>query len=135
MPNLEYINENGLNQLKTDSTMHLLVVLFREDCKICSDQIDDLNNYEKISSFMKIVFVTTDIHFLKSGASNRWINLFEKEQILFGVVKRNNFLDRFGSLITPSYYLFNQKGTLIWMARGKVPFEQITMIMLRGMSE
>jgi hypothetical protein len=135
MPALEILCETGLRQLEPSPEKYKLVVLFSDECNICVAQIDDLNANYAIPPRLDLVFVTTDVNFLINRKAAGWPKLNTANQISFGIIKRRSFLEAFGSLITPSYYLFDQKGELVWMAKGKVAFEVINMIMLRSRSE
>ncbi len=134
MPDLEYLSVHGLDRLRPDSSKHTLIMLFDEGCKICTDQIDSLNANFRIPAQIKIIFCTTDINFLLNRNFMRWRNIFTDERAVFGVVKRRKILSHFGSAITPSYFLFEHNGRLIWMANGLVSFNQIIEILLRSKS-
>lgn len=134
MPPLEYLSEKGLIRLKPDTVQYKLVILFNRDCRICTGQINDLDKKYILHTGIDVIYITTDVQFLIAGDSKHWQNLRTNKRVCFGVVRQNDFREYFGSIITPSYYLFDQSGILVWMANGKVPLEQINDIMLRSVS-
>ena len=134
LPAVEYLSKNGLRRLESESDRYKLIVLFNENCSICVKQLEDLNDNDSVHTLIDIVFITTDINFLINRRAEIWENLNSRNQIRFGIIKRKTFLEKFGSLITPSYYLFDENGELLWMAIGKVAFSQINMILLRSTS-
>jgi hypothetical protein len=134
MPSLEYLSERGLIRLKPDTVQYTLLILFNRDCGICTGQMDAMNEEYTLHDRIDVIYITSDVQFLVAGDSKRWQNLKSNQKIRFGIVRRNDFRKYFGSMVTPSYYLFNQRGLLVWMAKGKVPLNQVNEIMLRSIS-
>jgi len=134
IPRIEYLSEEGLQQLAPRSGRYQLIILFNKNCRVCTRQLDAFNEEDTLNQMIDILFITTDVGFLVNKGAQNWKNLSSKDQIEFGIIKRRRFLNKFGSLITPSYYLFGQNGKLIWQAKGKVPLAQINMILLRSIS-
>ena len=122
-------------RLHTSSGRHKLIVLFSDRCGICIEQLNTFNRDFYVHPFLDIVFLTTDVNFLINHRSDRWPSLSGHAQVIFGVVKRSAFRKAFGTLITPSFYLFDHKGTLVWRKRGRASFDYINKILLAGNSD
>jgi peroxiredoxin len=133
LPELRYFYANGVGVLKPDPAHNQLVVLFNQKCPVCFDQLSAFDrNFAKLRPDLKILFLTTDVEFIIKERSQKWKNLHDSERSIFGMIKPRTCLRVFGSLITPSYYLFNREGTLVWTSKGKVDIRYIKEIQPRG---
>ena len=63
--------------------------------------------------------------FFKKRAFEKWSNLYKNEDITFGIVQKSKYENKFGSMITPSIYIFNSSNKLKRKIRGEIKIESL----------
>jgi len=125
LPAIEYAGFNGVQKLKADSTHKTVVIFFSEECPHCKYELNLLNvNAEKFKG-VNIFLITLDKGLLTDGFTDKYPVLKKADNIKFGVVKKEDYKNKFGTMVTPALYFFNAKGMLTVKIKGETKMEMI----------
>jgi len=62
---------------------------------------------------------------LTDGFTDKYPALKKADSIKFGVVKKEDYKNNFGTMVTPALYFFNTKGMLTVKIKGEAKIERI----------
>ena len=124
---LPYLNYSSLDG-KAFSTRELpgksILILFNTDCDHCQREAQSIG--EKINAFKdyEILFVAADsTHHIQTFAKT--YGLENKSNVKFGRADYMDVYMNFGSIPTPSIYLYSRERKLIKNFQGETPVEEI----------
>jgi hypothetical protein len=129
LPVMKYITRSGPQTLTADSTRVLLLLYFNRTCEHCIYQLDQFDSNMDRFTDQNFIFLTGEMRFLAAGGEQQWIRLSTRDNVRFGIVQRNEFLDAFGTAITPSIFIFDRKGILRFREQHEIRIEKIEEIL------
>ncbi len=125
LPIINCLTLGGNKTISADSLNKTLVMFFSKDCPHCKYELTVLNeNIEKITG-TKIYIITTDKDYLQSEYIKEYKNLLENASVTIGIVNKEEYHKKFGTLITPSLYFFDKVAKLIAKIKGETKIERI----------
>lgn len=125
LPEIEYTGFNGVQKLKANNLHKTVVIFFSEECPHCKYELNVLNeNAGKIKG-TNFYLITPDKDIFTNGFTEKYPALKKAENIKFGVVKKEDYADKFGTMVTPVFYFFNTKGKLTAKIKGETKIELI----------
>jgi len=125
MPELRYFEGTKFLLLKADSTHNTMVVLFHRECRHCQYQLKQFNNYLNDFGDTKIFLFTTEGNFFENNGPKQWNTLAHAKNVHWGIVNRNEFKKKFGSILFPYIFLFDKSGELCFKIKGEVKLQKI----------
>lgn len=124
IPTISFLTQNGRETI-TESNNKTLIILFSKDCPHCIYELKILNeNIERLST-TKIYLLTADKDYLENEEISGFSNLLNFKNATFGIVNKNVFKAKFGSLTLPTLYFFNSERKLTAKIKGETKFERI----------
>ena len=129
IPAMKYLTRDGLRILAADSSRLLVVVYFNRKCEHCVYQLDLLDKNINLFADKKFIFLTSELKFLAEGSERQWGQLSIQQNCSFGVVYSNEFLKAFGTITTPSIYIFKNQGILLFKFNGEIKIEKFKQIL------
>ncbi len=109
LPIITFKAINGYDTLKIDYKNKILVIFFSKDCPLCKYELNVLNkNLNKIER-TEIYLLTTDTSYFNSKDIEENEMLLSSHKVKYGIVNKENYYERFGSLLTPSLYFLVKK--------------------------
>ena len=125
LPEISYTGANGSRVLKPDTATEKMIIYFNTNCEHCKYELSQLDkNAEKFNN-IKVYLFTIEKDFFKKRAFEKWGNLYKNEGITFGIVQKSKYENKFGSMITPSIYIFNSSNKLKRKIRGEIKIESL----------
>jgi len=125
IPSLKYFNRNGFQILAADSIKPLVILYFHSGCEHCIYQLDQIEkNLDQFSS-QKFIFLTYEKKFFAESKDSQWGLLSTQDEYSFGIVNENEFRNYFGTVYTPSIFIFNPRGSLCSKFDGEVKIEKL----------
>jgi len=125
IPELKYFDAKGVQILKPDSAKNTIVIFFHLECDHCMYQMDQFNSHLDEFININLIFLTTDSKQLKNNNIEQWHNITGAKNVQWGIVDKDEFKQSFGSIATPTMFLFNKSGQLSDKFRGEVKLERI----------
>jgi len=125
LPSLACFACTGVDTLQTDGKPFTLVMLFSMHCPHCIYQLDLLNKNTSVLQDFRIYLITTDTQFRPCEDTARWLNLSAWEQVTWARMVKSDFTAHFGPGVSPSLFIFDEKGVLKTKIRGEVKIEKI----------
>ncbi|MHB1687137.1 MAG: peroxiredoxin family protein [Ignavibacteriaceae bacterium] len=125
MPKIKYTCKNGTDVLKHDSTKETMVIFFNSECSHCKYELGELNNNIEKFENVRIYFFTTEKDFFQKPVVDRWKNLYTAPNIYFGIVDKDSYEKKFGSMVTPSIFLFSTSSKLTKKIYGEMKIERL----------
>jgi len=123
LPKLTFIDKMGNTEIIYQQGRMVLVLYFHRTCDHCQYQLEVLNTHCKDLSGLKIYLFTSEQNFFQEPI--KWGRLQNAENITFGIVNKNRFYKNFGTLVTPSIFIFDQAGSLTEKIHGEIKFEAL----------
>jgi len=124
LPKISITTKRGIKTI-TETNEKLLIVFFSKDCPHCKYELSVLDeNIEKLNN-IKIYLFITDKEFLNSNDIRAYKNLLANKNVTFGVVNKEEYKQKFGSMVTPTLYFFNEERILTAKLKGETKFERI----------
>lgn len=125
LPEINYISVNGNSVLKPDTATEKMIIYFNTNCDHCKYELSQLNkNVEKFKN-IKVYLFTSEKDLFKKPAVKSWSNLYKKDGITFGIIQKSEYENKFGSMITPSIFIFNSSNKLTRKIRGEIKIESL----------
>jgi len=128
MPVIYYAKENGLAKLRPDSTKKTAIMYFHRRCKSCLYEIQQFDSLLVALEGIKIIFLTSDRTLFKSNFRCQWPALAAMN-VEWGIVKKQEFKEAFGSVGVPYLYFFDERGVLYHKIRGEVRIERVVEVL------
>ncbi len=123
MPGIKYTDKKGTGVLMPDSIKRTMVIYFSSGCTHCKYELGEINkNIGKFAS-INIYLFTTEKDFFKKTEVKRWDVLYKTNNVCFGIIDKNEYENKFGSMVTPSIFIFNAQGKLEKKIIGEMKIE------------
>ncbi len=125
LPEIKYVSLSGNDALKTDTTKETMIIYFNSECEHCKYELRQLNeNIDKFKN-IKIYLFTIEKDFFKKSVMKELNELYKAKNISFGIVDKSEYENKFGSMVTPSIFLFDYSNKLIKKIRGEMKIESL----------
>lgn len=125
IPEIKYVGFNEVAVIKSDSLHKTVVMFFSEKCPHCEYELSVLNkNVGKIKE-ANFYLITLDKDILTNGFTDKYPELKEAGNIKFGVVNKEDYRNKYGAMVTPSFYFFDENGTLFTKLKGETKIGRI----------
>lgn len=125
LPSINFITTIGNVKLESDKANKTLVIYFSKDCSHCKYELELLNKNIDMITTTKIYLFTTDIEYLQSAEIKVNAALLKSTNVTYGIVNKEEFINNFGSTVTPSLFFFNKSGKLTAKIMGETKWERI----------
>jgi hypothetical protein len=125
MPVITYNGNVGKKVIEKDSTQTTVIIWFHPDCEHCLYQLDIINKNFLSFHDAEFFFFTDDEIFPEARHLGRWPNLTSADNVRFGIIERFTFENYFGSVMMPSFYIFNKKGKLTKKIFGEIKIQKL----------
>ena len=114
----------------TDTLQHLpdqttLVMLFSMRCPHCLYELDLFEKNKDQLATGRIYLITTDSAFTPGMDNLRWPALSSTKNIIWARLDEQEYQHRFGAAISPSFFIFDQRGLLKEKIRGEIKLEAL----------
>lgn len=101
-----------------------IVVLFQPDCDHCQREAASMSeNLESFKSYQVYFISSAPLPALQQFAGT--YGLKDASNFYFGTTDVNNIIEKFGSIPTPSMYIYSENGELLKEFIGEAPIEEI----------
>ncbi len=125
IPIIKFTVKNSIEVLKPDSTKKTMVIFFNSKCSHCKYELSELNNNIEKFENVRIYFFTIEKDFFQKPIVERWKNLYTAPNVSFGIVNKSSYENKFGSMVTPSIFLFSTSSKLIKKIDGEMKIERL----------
>ena len=125
IPIIKFTVKNSIEVLKPDSTKKTMVIFFNSKCSHCKYELSELNNNIEKFENVRICFFTIEKDFFQKPIVERWKNLYTAPNVSFGIVNKSSYENKFGSMVTPSIFLFSTSSKLIKKIDGEMKIERL----------
>jgi len=125
MPRVLYQTKRGKKVLIPGDSTFTFIMYFDQNCKHCRYMLKVLNKfYDKLKN-VRLILLTSDEKFMETRGPRFWANLSGAPNVSWGIIKREYYSQHFGRIVTPSLFIFDQTGHLIWKRKGEIRIEKI----------
>ncbi len=97
----------------------MVLILFQPDCDHCQDEAKQISGRLEAFKDYQIYFVSSESQETILKFSKDY-DLFNKDNVHFGFASVDDILAHFGSISTPSIYIYNESGELVQSFDGLV---------------
>jgi len=127
MPELSYLTKTGAAELRVDAAETTMLVYFHRTCEYCRYQLNMLNNNLPQFTGMRIILLTPENDFFTTAAGKiaAWPSLLESPSVSWGIVDKEEFVDKFGAKGFPTTYIFGKDGALAAKIFGEVKLAKL----------
>ena len=127
LPQIKY-NYNGvLNMVQKENGVRTIIMVFNTHCAHCQYELDVLEN--SISKFTGRVLylLTSDNEIENHILINRWRKLFcdTRNNIHWGFIDKDQYRSIFGQVMTPSFFIYDDKHILIYKIFGETKIDRL----------
>jgi thiol-disulfide isomerase/thioredoxin len=98
-----------------------LVIFFHPLCEHCAYELAMLDSAAGKFEKRKVYMLTTDDSLFTRGIARRWPHLASIPSVTWGIVAKNDFTAKFGTLVTPTAFLFDSSGKFVRRIKGETP--------------
>lgn len=123
MPEIKYISAGGNCILTEDTTIETMVIYFSSECGHCKYELSQINNNIVKFKGIRIYLFTTGKDFFQKPVVKNWNKLYKTKNSCFGVVDKGDYENKFGSMVTPSIFIFDTSNKLIKKIHGEIKIE------------
>ena len=125
MPEVVYQALNEKKILTPNDSTFTFIMYFDQNCKHCRYMLKVLNKfYDKLKN-VRLILLTSDEKFMETRGPRFWANLYPAPNVIWGIIDREQYARQFGRIVTPSLFIFDQTGHLIWKRKGEIRIEKI----------
>jgi len=125
LPEIEFESFDGIRIIKSDTLHKTVVMFFSKKCPHCKYELNVLNeNAGKIKG-TNFYLITLDKDIFTNGFTDRYLKLRVSENIKFGVVKKDEYKNKYGTIVTPAFFFFDKNGMLFSKLKGETKLERI----------
>ena len=125
LPEISYIDINGKEQSITGGGMKTIVVYFSPVCDHCDYQLKELEKNIKRLRNVRIFLFTSYNEFLEYEGMNKYPDLRDMDDVVFGYVDNDEYESKFGSNVTPTTYTTDENGEVTGRFKGRTKFIDI----------
>jgi thiol-disulfide isomerase/thioredoxin len=125
VPSLTLNTPSGATPLAASPAGRTVLVLYNSQCGHCHYELGVLDqNLERVSA-ARLVFVTTEDSVQTAEVRKSWPRLAAAPQVAWATVDRKDFLAKFGTLATPTFYVIDPDGKLHARVVGETRLENL----------
>lgn len=124
LPEIKYIasSDSGYINVKRKP---LMIMYFKPDCPHCEYELGVMNKKFNELFSIDIYCITTDKDFIRNHGFEKWNNLVNMKNFVFGSVNENEYKEKFGINVTPVFYFFSKDGKLFDKIIGETKFDRL----------
>lgn len=115
----------GLDTLRCTPGRPVLVMLFSTRCPHCVYQLELFEKRLLDLASFRVFLLTLERDFRLCEDILRWRRLAAAESVTWGWVNGSEFISQFGNGISPSSFVFDIDGHLVYKIRGEVKLTKI----------
>jgi hypothetical protein len=125
IPRIVYKDRAGFSVLKSTPGIPVLVLSFHLQCKYCHMLLHEMNqNIHKFGQLQLVLFSPT-VSFQELPELPDWPELRQAPNVLYGIVHKKQFKDRFGTSVSPALFLFDDRGILRNKIKGEIGIDRL----------
>jgi hypothetical protein len=125
MPRVEF-RDSGDELRSTESAASgALIIFFHPLCQHCAYELAKLDSAAVGFDQQTIYMLTTDDSLFSRHIARRWPRLASHPSVIWGIVDRKDFNAKFGTLVTPTAFLFDRSGRFVRRIKGETPLENL----------
>lgn len=109
----------GPTTFQVNPSGHTLVVIFHSLCGHCTNEFDELESHLDQLGDTRLYLLTTEESFDKRMVGQRWPRLTQSDQVIWGMIERDQRDRYFGVTMTPALFLYDHAGIGIGNWRGE----------------
>ena len=125
MPTLRYTGATGSQPLAAAPEGRTVVVLYNSKCGHCHYELGVLDRNAAGIAGVHLVLVTTEDSVARAEVRREWPHLAASPNVAWGTVSRDEFLRAYGTLATPTFFVFEPNGTLHARIVGETRLENL----------
>lgn len=124
LPYLSYTTLKGEPQSTRAMPGGSLLILFNTDCDHCQREATEIAEKNEAFKNYELLFIAADsVHLIENFAKK--YNLADKPNIKFGHADYQDVFMNFGSIPTPSIYIYSRERKLVKSFLGETPVEEL----------
>lgn len=132
VPSITYQNQYG-DELSASFTGHkTLIVYFSPVCGHCDFQLKEIEKNIKRLENVRIFLFTTYNSFLEYEGEDKYPDLWDLDDVAFGIVDHDEFKSKFGNTVTPTTYIADENGEVTGKFKGRSKFIDIEEVLFPG---
>lgn len=125
MPALAFASPAGTDTLRPSPAKTTLIMLFSKRCPHCLYELDLFEKHIDQFACARIYLATTDRDFIPGVDHLRWPALSRAENFHWVCLDEKQYARHFGAAISPSFFIFDNEGTLREKIRGEIKLEAL----------
>ena len=122
-PPFGFRTAQGPTTFQVNPSGHTLVVLFHSLCGHCTNEFDELESHLDQLGDTRLYLLTAEESFDKRMMDQRWPRLTQSDQVVWGMIKRDQRDRYFGVATTPALFLYDHAGSGVGSWRGETKLE------------
>jgi hypothetical protein len=125
LPRIAFRDASNAVQSTDPSLNGALVIFFHPLCQHCAYELAMLDSAAGTFGSRTIYLLTTDDSLFTRGVARRWPHLASAPLVKWGIVAGGDFTAKFGTLVTPTAFLFDSSGRFVRRIKGETPPENL----------
>jgi len=126
MPKLRYYNGSSFDLMEPDSTKRTILMIFHKDCEHCQYMLNQFNSNAEKFEETRVYLITPETDFLQSDSlRQKWPVLACLQNVYWGVVEKNELVNKVGRFAFPAVYIFNSSSRLCFKIKGEIKMQNI----------
>ncbi len=132
LPEIHFSDLNGHQQVMRNLGMKAMVVYFSPVCDHCDYQLKELEkNIERLRN-VRIFLFTSYNEFLEYEGMNKYPDLSDMDDVIFGIVDYDEYDTKYGSNVTPTTYIADENGEVTGKFKGRTKFIDMEEVLFPG---
>ena len=132
IPEIIYQDKFGDKLFTPVNGRKTLIVYFSPDCGHCDYQLKEIERNIKRLENVRIFLFTTYNSFLEYEGEDKYPDLWDLDDVAFGIVDHDEFKSKFGSTVTPTTYIADENGEVTGKFKGRSKFIDIEEVLFPG---
>jgi hypothetical protein len=133
LPEINYRDHYGDKKYTHVPGRKNLLVYFSPDCGHCDYQLQEIeNNIERLNG-VRIFLFTSYNELLEYEGMNKYPDLTDMDDVVFGFVDNDEYEAKFGSNVTPTTYTTDENGEVTGRFKGRTKFIDIEEVLFPGL--
>jgi len=126
LPKLKVFNGADTLLVAGDGKEVIMVMLFHENCPICSHQLKKLKKLWEKFAHCRLYCITTDTDFVNQPPE-KWRGLIWKN-VVWGTVNESHWRAHYGRIVTPTLYIYDHHSALVRKYVGELEIENVIVV-------
>ena len=125
IPTIVYKDRAGFSVLKRTPGIPVLVLSYHLQCKYCHMLLQEMNQNIHKFAHLQLVLFSPAVSFQELPELPDWPKLRQAPNVLYGIVQKKQFKDRFGTCASPALFLFDDRGILRTKIKGEIGIDRL----------